>query len=87
MPMISMKRREPITEEVFPRPAAGGVVWGFAVLAAVIIMVIIGWGLGGGNGRGWGRSDQLAHMMPTAAGPTDGPATRAWKSPSNGQLR
>ncbi len=64
-----------MTGEVSPRPAEGGVGWGFAVLAGVIIMIIIGWGWSDGNGRGWGRSDQLAHM-PTAAGPTDGPATR-----------
>jgi hypothetical protein len=76
-----------MTEEVSPRPAEGGVGWGFAVLAAVIIMIIIGWGWSNGNGRGWGRSDQIAHMMPTAAGPTDGPATRAWNPPSNGHFR
>ncbi len=76
-----------MTEEVPPRPVEGDVRWSFAVLAAVIIMIIIGWGRGDGNGRGWGRSDQTAHMMPTAAGPTDGPATRVWNLPSNGHFR
>jgi hypothetical protein len=74
-------------EELPPRPFRGGAGWAFAVLAAVIIMMIIGWGWGGDNGRGWGRGDQLARRMPTAAGPTDGPATRAWNPPSNGHFR
>jgi hypothetical protein len=73
-------------EELPPRPFTG-VGWGFAVLAAVIIMIIISWGWGNNNGRGWGRGDQLAHMMPMAAGPTEGPATRAWNPPPNGHLR
>jgi hypothetical protein len=76
-----------MTKELSPRPRAGGVGWGFGILAAVIIIIVIGWRWGDDDGRGWGRSDQLAHMMPTAAGPTDGPATRAWNQPSNGRLR
>jgi hypothetical protein len=58
-----------MTKELSPHPRAGGVGWGFGILAAVIIIIIFGWRWGDDNGRGWGRSDQLAHMMPTAAGP------------------
>lgn len=64
-------------DEVPQRREEDGVAWGFAVLAAVILMILVGWGWGG-NGRGWGRSDQMAHMMPPAASSADGPATRAW---------
>lgn len=49
--------------------------WGFAVLAAVMMMILIGWGWGS-QGRGWGRGDQIAHMMPPSAGPSNSPASR-----------
>jgi hypothetical protein len=64
-----------------------GIGWGFAVLAAVIIVIIIGWGWGGSQGLGWGRDNQLAHMMPLAAGPTSGPASRSGAAtpPTHGQ--
>jgi hypothetical protein len=61
--------------------------WGLAVGAIVIILVIIGWGWGISNGGGWGHRHQIARIMAPASGPTDGPATRAWTSPSNGQFR
>lgn len=60
-----------------PRQSGAGIGWGVAVLAAVIMMIIIGWEWGGNQGHGWGRSNQLAHMMPLAVGPTNGPATRS----------
>jgi hypothetical protein len=66
-----------MSEEVPRRGDGAGVGWGFGVLAAVILMILVAWGFGG-NGHGWGRSDQLAHMAPPAAGLADGPATRAW---------
>ena len=55
--------------------------WGLAVLAGVILIILLGWGFGG-NGHGWGRNE-MAHMMPPAAGvPATGPATRNW-TPGN----
>jgi len=60
------------------RPYQSGVGWGFGVLAAVIVLIVLSWGFGS-NGRGWGESDRMAHMMPPAAGSSDGPATRAWR--------
>jgi hypothetical protein len=58
-----------------PRQQGTDVGWGFAILAAVILMILVGWGWGGGQGRGWGRN-QMAHMMPPAVSAGDGPATR-----------
>jgi hypothetical protein len=51
--------------------------WGFGVLAVVLVLILLGWGWGS-SGRGWGRDNQMAHMMPPAASSADGPATRAW---------
>ena len=53
-----------------------GIGWSFGILAAVILMIIISWGFGG-HGRGWGRDNQLAHMMPPAVSSDNGPATRS----------
>ena len=61
-----------------PPPQYESVGWGFAVLAAVVAMILLSWSAGG-HGRGWGRDNQLAHMMPPAAASSnDSPATRAW---------
>lgn len=60
-------------------PARGdgsGLGWGFAVLAAILLMILISWGTSG-QGRGWGRDNRLAHMMPPAMSATNGPATRS----------
>jgi len=78
--------REPLLDEVPPRPSVGRIEWGLAVVAIVMTAIMIGWGWGERNG-GWGRSNQLAQMMAPAAGPIEGPATRAWTPPSNGHLR
>ena len=59
-----------------PGPAGTDAGWGFAILAAVIAVILVGWGWAG-QGRGWGRSNQMAHMMPPAVSSTNGPATRA----------
>jgi hypothetical protein len=70
-----------VPHDEMPAPQSGdgsGMGWGFAVLAAVVLVILLSWGWGG-NGHGWGRSDQLAHMAPPAAGLADGPATRAWR--------
>ena len=63
-------------DEVPQRRETSSVGWGFAVLAAVIVIIMIGWGVGG-NGGGWGRSE-MAHMTPPAGNSDDGPATRSW---------
>jgi hypothetical protein len=63
-------------DDVPPRRYGTDVGWGFAILAAVILMIIVGWGWSG-QGRGWGRGNQMAHMMPPAVSSTNGPATRA----------
>jgi len=49
-------------------------------------VILAGWGWAG-QGRGWGRSNQMAHMMPPAVSSTNGPATRAETDsmPSNGR--
>jgi hypothetical protein len=66
-------------------PQRGGrsdVGWSLAVLAGVILLIILSWGVGG-NGRGWGESNRMAHMAPPMPGISDnGPATRKW-SPIN----
>jgi hypothetical protein len=62
-----------------PRPPdIEDVRWGLAVLAAIIAIILVGWGWGS-NGHGWGHDGEIAHMMPPTAGSSaDGPATRAW---------
>jgi len=50
--------------------------WGFAVLAAILVIIFIGWGWSG-QGRGWGRNNQMAHMTPPAVNADNGPATRS----------
>jgi hypothetical protein len=69
-----------------PRPSGTDAGWGFAILAAVIAVILTGWGWAG-QGRGWGRSNQMAHMMPPAVSSTNGPATRAETAsmPSSGR--
>jgi hypothetical protein len=68
-------------DEVPQRRYENGMGWGFAVLAAVVAVILLGWAWGG-HGRGWGRDNQLAHMMPpAAANSNDGPATRVWNPP------
>ncbi len=65
-------------EDLEQQPSPGGLRWGFGVLAAVIVLIAIGWALSN-NGRGWGESEHMAHMMPPGANAIDGPASRAWK--------
>jgi hypothetical protein len=67
-------------DEVPPRQDDMSVGWGIAILAAVIVVIIAGLGWGG-QGRGWGRSSEMAHMAPPAVSSSDGPATRAWGTP------
>ncbi len=68
-------------DELPPPRYDTGIGWSFALLAAIIGIIVVAWGWGG-HGRGWGRDNQLAHMMPPAAGGSnDGPATRAWSPP------
>ena len=69
-----------------PRPSGTDAGWGFAILAAVIAVILVGWGWAGA-GRGWGRNNQMAHMMPPAVSSTNGPATRAETAsmPSSGR--
>jgi hypothetical protein len=58
------------------RPTERGFGWGFGIFAAVILLIIVSWAFGG-HGRGWGRQNGLAHMMPPAVGADNGPATRS----------
>jgi hypothetical protein len=58
------------------RPAERGFGWGFGIFAAVILLIIVSWAFSG-HGRGWGRNNGLAHMMPPAVGADNGPATRS----------
>jgi hypothetical protein len=69
-------------DEIPPPRYDMSVGWGFAILAAVIATIMLGWGWGG-HGRGWGRGNEMAHMMPPAVNFADGPATRAWSPQSN----
>jgi hypothetical protein len=65
-------------DDEVPPPPFENVGWGFAVLAAVVAIILLSWSASD-RGRGWGRDNQLAHMMPpAAASPNDSPATRAW---------
>ena len=61
------------------QPSPTGLGWGFGVLAAVIVLIMVGWALSN-NGCGWGESDRIAHIAPPSANSADGPATRAWRS-------
>ena len=63
-------------DDMPPRPSGRDVGSGFAILAAVIAVILVGWGWAG-QGRGWGRGNQMAHMMTPAFSSTNGPATRA----------
>ena len=56
---------------------SSGTGWGFGVLAAVVLLILLSYGFGN-NGR-WGESGGIAHMMPPVASSNDGPATRAWR--------
>jgi hypothetical protein len=67
-------------EEVPPRRSDMSVAWSFAVFAAVILLIIVGWGFGG-RGGGWGRGNEMAHMLPPAVSSENSPATRAWAPP------
>jgi hypothetical protein len=51
--------------------------WAFGVLAAVVLLILLSYGLG--NNERWGVDGGLAHMMPPVASSNDGPATRAWR--------
>lgn len=79
--------QNPLLDDAAQRSSEPAIAWGLAVSAIVIAVVMIGWGWGVGNGGGWGHSNQLAQMIAPASLPTDGPATRAWTPPSNGQFR
>jgi hypothetical protein len=59
-----------------PSQPVESVSWGFGVLAAIILMIIVSWAFGG-RGHGWGRDNALAHMMPPAVSADNGPATRS----------
>jgi hypothetical protein len=83
----SDRARRRLPNEAPPRSSEPAIAWGLAVSAIVITVVMIGWGWGVSNGGGWGHSNQPAQMIPPASGLTDGPATRAWTPPSNGQFR
>ena len=72
---------EDAPEDMPPRQFGSDMGWGFAVLAAVIVMVIVAWGWSG-QGRGWGRTNEVAHMMPPVTAGMNGPATRAWIPPN-----
>jgi hypothetical protein len=65
-----------------PRRNGSDIRWAFAVLAAIIVMLLVGWGWSG-QGRGWGRGNEMAHMMPPVGAGMNGPASRAWVPPSN----
>jgi hypothetical protein len=67
---------EAMPDDLPPRQFATGIGWGFAVLAAVVLTIIVSWSWGG-QGRGWGRNNRLAHMMPPAVSSMNGPATRS----------
>lgn len=58
------------------RHMESGVGWGFAIFAGVVLLIIVSWAFGG-HGRGWGRKNELAHMMPPAVSADNGPATRS----------
>jgi hypothetical protein len=77
-----MPRGEKRLPKARRRRSDASVGWGFAILAAVVIVILIGWSFGG-NGHGWGRRNQLAHMMPPAPEPASGPATRSWTPPNH----
>jgi hypothetical protein len=64
-------------EEDLQRINTSGTGWGFGVLAAVILLILLSYGFGN-NGR-WGTDGGIAHMMPPVASSNDGPATRAWR--------
>ena len=69
-------------DEVPPRRSGDmSVAWSFAVLAAVIVLIFVGWGFGG-RGGGWGRNE-MAHMLPPAVSSANSPATRAWTPSPN----
>jgi hypothetical protein len=70
-------------DEMPPQVSNSGVGWAFGVLAAVILIIVFGWGFGG-QGHGWGQDNQMAHMTPPMASGEDGPAARAWAPASNG---
>jgi hypothetical protein len=64
-------------EEDLERINTSGTGWGFGVLAAVVLLILLSYGFGN-NGR-WGSGGGIAHMMPPVASSNDGPATRAWR--------
>jgi hypothetical protein len=66
------------SEEKPQRINTSGTGWGFGVLAAVVLLILLSYGFGN-NGR-WGGRDGIAHMLPPVASSNDGPATRAWRS-------
>jgi len=68
-------------EDIPPPRAESSMTWGFAVLALVVVIILIGWGFGG-QGGGWGRHNEVAHMMPPLDAGMHGPATRAWTPPN-----
>ncbi len=75
-----------MSDDVHSRQYAASVGWSFGILAAILVVILIAWGWGS-PGRGWGRGNQLAHMMPPAVSPADGPATRTGAAtlPPNGR--
>jgi hypothetical protein len=79
----AQRRRQTTCRQGNTEAASDGV---SASWAAVILMIIVSWGWSG-QGRGWGRNNQLAHMMPPAVSSTNGPATRSGMAglPPNGR--
>jgi hypothetical protein len=59
------------------RANPSGIGWGFGILAAIVVLILLSYGLG--NNARWGENNRIAHMMPPASSSSDGPATRAWK--------
>ena len=67
-------------EDVPPSQPDSVSAWSFGIFAVIVAVIILGWAWGGGQGRGWGRSDRLAHLPPPTSNSAAGPATKAWNA-------
>ena len=63
-------------EEDLERINTSGTGWGFGVLAAVVLLILLSYGFG--NNARLAERDRIAHMTPPIASSDDGPATRTW---------